>query len=207
MTISPKKFFRGFTIVEIMVALFIFILAIGGINYFIVQNYKNYQYSLEQNLAIEEARNAMGYLVKEIREAKSSDAGDYAIAQATDQSFIFYSDIDQDIAVEKVRYFREGNNFKKGVTEPNGNPLEYNLLNEQLTTITEHLITTSTPIFFYYNGNYPGDTQNNPLTTPADVTEVKLIRIHLIINVDPNRPPPDYLLDTFVQLRNLKDNL
>lgn len=204
---SRSKLRRGLTIMEIMVAVFIFSLAIMAVTYFIMQNYKNYQFSFEQNLATEGARNAVVSIIKEVREAKSADTGAYPIAEATDQSFIFYADIDRDIAVEKVRYFRDQNSFKKGVTNPEGTPLQYDPANEVLTTITNYLITTTTPTFIYYNGNYPGDPEHSPLPTPADVTEVKLVKIHLIINVEPSRPPQDYTIDTFVQPRNLKENL
>jgi prepilin-type N-terminal cleavage/methylation domain-containing protein len=198
---------KGFTLIEAMVALFIFVLVVAAVNNFIIQNYKSYQISVEQSIAIEEGREAIESMVKEIREVKSSDAGHYPIAEANNDSFTFYGDIDRDVAVEKVRYFRDGNIFKKGVIEPTGEPLVYDPLNEQITIISENLISTTTPIFLYYNGDYPGDTVNNPLETPADVTEIKLIQTHIIINVDPDRPPLDYILDTFIQPRNLKDNL
>lgn len=204
---SNQKNKNGFSLMEIMVAIFIFLLAMAAVLTFIVQNYKNYQFALEQNMATEEARNAVKSMVKEIREVKSSDTGNYPLENASDQTFSFYSDIDRDSAVEKVRYFRENNNFKKGVIKPTGNPLVYDLVKEVITVLSNNLITTSTPIFFYYNGDYPGDLVNNPLPTPADVTAVKLVRIHLIININPQNPPPDYILDTFVQPRNLKENL
>lgn len=197
----------GFTFVEAMVGLFIFLLVIAAVYNFIIQNYKGYQFSVEQSIAIEEGREAIESMIKEIREAKSSDAGHYPIAEANDNSFTFYGDIDRDVAVEKVRYFRDENSLKKGTTEPTGESPIYDPLNEEIIVISENLISTSTPIFYYYNGDYPGDIENNPLPTPADVTEVKLIRTHIIINVEPNRPPLDYILDTFIQLRNLKDNL
>jgi len=197
----------GITLIETMVGVFIFTLLAAGVFNFIIQNYQTYKISLEQSLAIEEGRDAMQSMVKEIREAKSSDAGHYPIAEADDNSFTFFGDIDRDIAVEKVRYFRDGNYFKKGVIEPSGNPAIYDDLNEEIEVITEYLITTSTPIFIYYNGDYPFDEINNSLTTPADVTNVKLIQAHLIINVNPEKAPLDYILDTFIQPRNLKDNL
>ena len=44
-------------------------------------------------------------MVKEIREARTSDDGSYPIEKARDKEFIFYSDIDKDGEVERVRYF------------------------------------------------------------------------------------------------------
>ena len=190
-----------------MVAVMIFSLTTAAVSYFIVQNYQNYQLSIEQSIAIEEARDSVKSMVKEIREAKTSDIGNYPLAEANNNSLAFYGDIDRDVVVEKVRYFRDGNALKKGVIEATGQPLVYDPLNEVITTIAQDLLATTTPTFIYYNGDYPDDLINNPLAVPADVTEVKLIRIYLIINVNPLNPPADYILDTFVQPRNLKNNL
>ncbi len=30
------------------------------------------------------------------------------------------------------------------------------------------------------------------------------MKVYLVVNVDPNRPPQDFELESFVQLRNLK---
>jgi len=31
------------------------------------------------------------------------------------------------------------------------------------------------------------------------------VRLYMVINVDPNRPPDDYELEQYVQIRNLKE--
>ena len=60
-------------------------------------------------------------------------------------------------------------------------------------------------MFSYYNKDYPADTENNPVSTPADVSEIRLIKIFLKINIDPNRAPDNIQQETFVELRNLND--
>jgi hypothetical protein len=60
------------------------------------------------------------------------------------------------------------------------------------------------PVFFYYNKNYPGDTVNNPLATPIGVGDVRLIRVHLLVNIDPVHAPNNINIESFADLRNLK---
>jgi prepilin-type N-terminal cleavage/methylation domain-containing protein len=203
--LKTKK--KGVTMIELLISIFIFLLVISAVTFFIVQNLKNYGFTYRQTLSIEEGRETIKTMVKEIRETKPSDDGHYAIAEAATSTFTFYSDIDRDIQVEKVRYFRLNNLFEKGVTKPTGTPLSYNPGDEQTIVLSSYLVPTTTPIFTYYNGNYPSDTINNPLSYPVDLTAIKMVRVRMIINVDPSRPPKDYILDTFVQLRNMKDNL
>ena len=59
------------------------------------------------------------------------------------------------------------------------------------------------PIFYYYNGNYPGDTVNNPLATPTSPGAIRLIRVHLYVNINPIHAPDNINIESFVTLRNL----
>ena len=176
--------------------------------YFFVSYFKKVQdYSLEQSLAITEARNGIETMVKEIREIQIANNGAYPIVTADDNTFIFYSDIDKDNSIERVRYFLDGTQFKKGTIEPRTNPVMYVDADEIVTTITSYVNNTTTPVFTYYNGNWPSDTANNPLTTPANPTMVKYITIQLVINVAPAKAPQDFHLISDVAIRNLKENL
>jgi len=96
---------RGFTFIEMLVAIAVFTIIMGGISGFIVASYRSYGYIWQRALAIEEARRGVQIMVKEIREAKMGEDGSYPIATAKNNEFAFYSDIDKDDEVEKVRYF------------------------------------------------------------------------------------------------------
>jgi hypothetical protein len=122
------------------------------------------------------------------------------IEKAADYEFIFYSNIDNDSAVERVRYFLEGSNFKKGVIKPEGTPLRYPLTKEKIKIISSHVINQP-PIFRYFDGN------NQELPAPSRLKDTKLMKVYLVINVDPNKPPVDFVLESNVQIRNLKTNL
>jgi len=329
---------KGFTLIETLVTIFIFALLMGAISALVVKAYRTYAFSIQKAQAIYEARKGVEVMIKEIREAKVGDDGAYIIEKAEDYEFIFYSDIDQDAEVERVRYFikpagggegsltdqcvsflpggscsvsfsdfftgelesaqvkvsvegdlnssnetvdifadgvklgtlctgsdcgqcvgsfqdlttfdvtnlaidnsiefladassrvgafcdwQEENHsikakfefswklkappemkaiFKKGVTDPTGWPIEYLPENEKIFIISENIMNEyrGEKVFSYYDGD-------NNLLSPEDRME-KTTRMHLklIVNIDPNRPPDDFILESDVQIRNLKTNL
>jgi type II secretory pathway pseudopilin PulG len=317
---------KSFTLIETVVAIFIFALALGAVVGFIVAAYRTHGYAWEQSIAIDEARRGIEIMVKEIREARNGDDGSFPIEKADDKEFIFYSDIDEDGQTERVRYFlgtvnsgtqtkdcvtfldggscsvsfsnflsgtleeaevkvsvegdfgrnneyaeiyADGNylgnvcqtgctdcagtwegtktfdvtsqaqdniadasarvndicdweepnhamkakfefsftetlsgaehEFKKGVIEPTGSPVEYPLDQEKITILSSYVRNTP-PIFRYFDKN------GNEITDlPARLVDTKLIEVYLVVNVDPNRPPQDFELKSSIQLRNLKE--
>ena len=146
--------YKGLSLMEIMVALGIFLLVIVMIWMFIKQSYSVQSFVFGQSTAIAEAQRGVETLVKEAREALPGDTGDYALESADDFEFIFYADYDRDVAVEKVRYFLAGSDFSKGVTEATGNPLEYLVENEEVTVISKYVRNEAVePVFIYYDGS------------------------------------------------------
>jgi prepilin-type N-terminal cleavage/methylation domain-containing protein len=197
---------KGFTLIESLVAISIFVIALAATMGFILGLYKANSYTFQQAQAIEEARNGVQTMVREIREAKAGDDGSYIIEKADDYEFIFYSDIDKDGQTERVRYFIDGTDFKKGVIDPIGSPPRYitnpndNNYSEKIFILSKY-VRNQPPIFRYFDSNL------NELPAPARLKDTKLMRVYLVINVDPNRPPQDFVLEDEVQLRNLKTNL
>ena len=200
-------FKQGFSLLEVIMAIFVFSLIIVALSLFILKSYRANYFIFEQIAAIEEARKGIETMVKEIREAREGEDGSYPIIQAGDSQFIFYSDINKDASVERVRYFLDGTTLKKGVVEPSGDPLQYVLSNEVVTALSAYIRNDAFPVFTYYNGDWPGDTVNNPLPTLTRLTDTKLMHVYLKVNVDPNRPPNDFELESDSQVRNLKTNL
>ena len=196
----------GLSLLEIVVTLGIFSMAIVGVSTFITQSYKANLLANEQAEAIENARTGTDIMVKEIREASPAENGAYPIEVANDQNLIFYSDIDSDELIEKVRYYLDGTNLIKAVTDPSGFPPEY-INPAQETIISRYVQNGTEPLFYYYNADYPIDTVNNPLITPAAVNNIRLVRTYLKINVDISRAPDNFILISNSQIRNLKDNL
>jgi len=327
---SKTKNGAGFTLIETLVAIAIFALALGAVFGSILMLYRSHGYTWEQSQAIEEARRGIEIMVKEIREARSGEDGSYPIVLAGDKEFIFFSDIDNDGKTERVRYFlgtaNSGNqtqkcvtfikggscnvtfsNFlkgyltsaqvrvsvegdlgasneyteifadgvklgnlcqsgctdcastwqgtavfdvtaqasdnsiqfvadatgqvdpscnweevdhslkaqfqfswteeiagaehelRKGVIESTNPPVQYPLTQEKISIISAYVRNTP-PIFEYYNKD--GD-KIEPL--PARLVDTKMMEVFLVVNVNPDKPPQDFELESYVQLRNLKE--
>lgn len=189
----------GFTILEILIAIgILIIISVIGVNFF-VQNFHTYMFSLEMSDAIYQARKGTETAIKELREARDSEFGNYAIEDASAQELIFFSDIDDDQTTERVRYFLDNSDLKKGVIDPTEEA--YPIENEVIRTIAQYIRNGSQDVFIYYDGD------NNQLTVPDQLNQIKLIKIFLKININPDRAPQDFNLESVVQLRNLKENL
>jgi len=322
---------RGFTFIETIVAIFVFTLTMGVVSGFIVMAYRTQSYTWQQSIAIDEARRGIEIMVKEIREARTGDDGSYPIEKAEDKEFIFYSDIDNDGATERVRYFlgtvgsgsqtqecqtsdtggycevsfsnflkgtpisaqvkvsldgdfgqskeyaeifadlvRLGDICKTGCTDCPGTWQGTTIFNLSTSTIADNSITFKADATSYVNIggscpfysmkarfefswtedltgfahefrkgvikpvvgpggqiSYPSDQEKISILTsyvrnvppifeyydqngnkiedyPARLKDTKLMRVYLVVNIDPNRPPYDFELESFVQLRNLK---
>ena len=74
--------------------------------------------------------------------------------------------------------------------------------------VADYVSNGSTPIFSYYNGNYPGDSVNNPLILTERLLETRLVKVAL--SIDPSSGPVGaqaVTIENLAHLRNLKDNL
>lgn len=65
----------------------------------------------------------------------------------------------------------------------------------------------TTPLFIFYNGDWPGDSTNNPLPVGERLLNTRLIKPTVAVNINPANLPGDVVVSTIVHLRNLKDNL
>ncbi len=205
--VAKMKNQSGVTLLELSITIGIFVIIVFAWNNFTIQNLRSSAYGQEQLEAIRQAQKGIDLMAKELRELSTAENGSYGLELAGDQEIIFYSDIDQDVYTERVRYFLENENLKKGIVEPTGNPLTYDFNNEEISVVSEYVRNNTEPIFIYYNSDYPYDITNNPLPAPARLIETKLINVFLRVNIDPLRAPDDFDLYTDIQLRNLKNNL
>jgi prepilin-type N-terminal cleavage/methylation domain-containing protein len=96
---------RGFTIVEMLVAIFIFAVITTALFSIIPTLYRADRYALQQTAAIDEARRGMKTMLRELREASPGQDGSHMIELAMPNELIFYSDIDQDDKTERIRYY------------------------------------------------------------------------------------------------------
>ena len=152
-----------------------------------------------------QGQNVMRSIIPELRKASISSLGAFPIISVATSSISFFSDIDDDPLIEQVRYYKQGTTLVKGVINPAGSPLTYNPASEILTTVaTEIANSTSTPIFEYYDTNYDGTSA--PLSSPINLISVRLIKVTVYIDNNPNKLPVPLIFTSQVTLRNLKDN-
>lgn len=196
---------RAFTIIEVLVVSTLSVFLITGV-YFLQKIIADTQNTTWDNtIKIELGNRIINPVVTEIRNMRGSEDGQYPLELAEAHEIIFYSDYDFDQRIERVRYFLEGTTLKKGIVEPSGNPAVYNLDNEEVRVVSEYISNSSLPIFYYYNGDWPLDSENNPLTFPSDVSEVKMVRINL--QITESSIEDVYEIESFTSIRMLKDNL
>ena len=201
-----KIFKRGITLLEVLISVAILSMMILTASTFqrdVFSLNTNLQSSLNAQL---DARHLVKVMVAELRKTIQSSAGAYPIELASSTAVTFYSDVNNNGSIDRVRYFQSGSTIKKGVVTPTGNPLTYNSNNEVVTTLINSVVSSSSlPIFQYYSSSYTGTT--SPLTFPITISSVRLVKITVIIDSDPNRSPVPMIVTSSVNLRNLKDNL
>lgn len=197
---------RGYTLVELLVVVFIFSLITVSLSRF-TSDIFTLNFFLQGSLNAQiDLRHIVKVMVTDIREAGPSALGAYPIALASTSAMTFYTDADNDGVRDQVRYFISSGSLKRGVTAPSGNPLTYNIANEKLVTLASNIVSSSTlPLFQYYPSSYSGTT--SPLAIPVDVPSIRLVKITVIIDKDPNRSPSTIITSSQVNIRNLKDNL
>jgi hypothetical protein len=147
-------------------------------------------------------------MVSEMRSITPSALGAYPIESVSTSSILFFADIDGDNVADRIRYFLDPatRSLRRGQVLATGQPPSYNLAQETFSTlVTDVLTSTSTPIFDYHIATYTGTS--SPLTYPVNIQLIRLIKITINIEKDPNRGPELITITSLASLRNLKDNL
>lgn len=197
---------KGFTLIEIVVVIGILAVIAISVGAFQTDVFKNNKFSMDSLNTTQDARSIIATMVKELRSASPGSNGSFTIVQAATNTITFFSDVDGDVLKEQIRYYLATTTLKKGVIKPTGNPPTYNSANETFYYLAYNIRNSSTtPVFEYYDSNYMGTS--SPLTQPVTTTQIKLVKINLMIDVDPNKAPVIKNYTSQVSIRNLKDNL
>jgi len=146
-------------------------------------------------------------MVRDIREARMGDDGSWPIVDASDNSFTFYSDVTNDGRSDKVRYFLNGTTLRRGVIQPTAVPVTYPAATETFTDIATSVDTSAGAIFTYYNGDWPADHINNPLTVSDRLLNTRYVNVHIRINTSSNFAAAPFELTSGVTIRSMKTNL
>jgi type II secretory pathway pseudopilin PulG len=201
--LAPRQ--MGMTLLETIIVVTISTLLMLAITSAVQYFYQINGYQIAQSSEVTQVRQALKRWLRDVREMTFAADGTYPLALAQNHEIGFYADIDNDPEVEYVRYRITGTNeLIREEFSPTGYPPSYNLVAapERTFLISEyvHNVTQAIETFRYYDG--AGVLIINP---NAQITDVRYIEINLIVNVDPGRSPGEFLLQSGVGPRNLRD--
>jgi hypothetical protein len=202
-----KTLKSGFTIIEVSVA-GVLIVALGfGILSLNKVIQDSQLFGITNFTNVDQANFSLTQMTRELRTMRSGQNGAYAFVSGNDNDISFYTDYDYDGVSELVRYYLQDGTFYKSVIEPVGFPATYPQASAVVKPLSENVENTGTPVFLYFNEDWPQDSTNNPLPTPVSIADVRLVRLSLTINSNDNVGTGGYTLNTNVSFRILKDNL
>ena len=189
---------RGFTIVEMLVVVAL-LTVIGGAILSIqvafgesqISTWKSYQNTTEVNDIVRE-------FIKEARSMRIGEDGSYPLSNALDNEIIFYSDFDG--KAERVRYTRTETLLEKGVIEPQETTPIYPPENENTVILSIFVRNEVTSIFSYWSA----DDIDNPLPAAERISDTRLVKIYLKINIKEDDPSGDNLIESGTNIRMLK---
>lgn len=195
---------RGFTLMEVVVVISISTILMLVITFSIVSVYRNNAYALAQAGEIDSARRGLQTWTQDAREMDFGANGAYAIQFAGPDYFIFYADIDPDAITELIEYQLVGTTLFRRVHKASGYPATYSTSTPSIFRLSEYVQNTieGVPTFRYY-GNDGLEIQN----PNSQITDIRYIKMQLIVNIDPVRAPGEFMLEGSATPRNLKDNL
>jgi hypothetical protein len=74
-----------------------------------------------------------------------------------------------------------------------------------VTTAVNHVIASSSvPLFEYFGANYTGS--GDPLGMPVDLTSIRLVKVTLQADINPEKAPIPVFFSETINLRNLRSN-
>lgn len=195
-----KKKNRGISLIESVVAISIFALVIFSITYLLVSFYRYNAHGFQQTAAIDSAGRGIEPTINDIREMDFSDDGAYPIISASTSTFSFYSDIDADSGIEKVRLFLEGTTLKKGVTKSAGDPPIYTGQPETIFILSRDVrnITLGNDVFLYFDEN------GAAVSDLTKIFDIAFVKMNVTVNVNPALSPNDFTLRASTAFRNIK---
>lgn len=194
---------RGITLLEVVVSVGIFALIVGAVVSIFLTGFRSKDIIYEQLLTQSQGRKLVQDFTDEIRGATYSAAGAYPIVEAGSEQIIFYTN-QNSTTTRRVRYFLSGPNLMKGAIEPSGNPPSYNGASEIVEILVESVSKVGPDIFYYYDQNYSGSEA--PLSSPVNVSAVRVVEINFQMERDPHLAPNALLMQGKGEIRNLKSN-
>jgi type II secretory pathway pseudopilin PulG len=204
------KILKGMSLVEMIVAMGIFIIGTTAFALIFVRSVKNNASIAEERENSFAASQGINLITEELRRARRGDEGSYLVKSADKNDLIVYVDVDHDKVTERVHYFLDINSkkIKKGITEPTGsNPISYPSGDEIIVDIMNNVTNNeSNPIFYYYGRNFPISV--DPIASPVAsdfLQDIRLIKVVVSVDFNPNKNPNNISLESIIELRNINN--
>jgi len=195
---------KGFTILEIIIAVSVFSVLMFVAAALLITILQNPQLQISALNSIDQARLVASNFTNEIRAAAY---GTYPLVEAADSEIIFYSPIGAVAgSVNRIRYYSSGGILYKGVIAPVDGV--YNPASEVVAGVLSGLSNGAVPLFYYYNGDYDGAPDGQPLSAPVNINDVRFVEINLIVqNQEVQSGTSTFSLKAGAAIRILKSNL
>lgn len=192
--------------VETLIALGIFVVIVVAMGAFQANVFTNQRIASGSFQTAQDAQIILKKLIVELRSALAGANGAYPIVSASTSSLAFYADPGNDGTAERIIYSLVGTTLYRAVLQPTGNPPTYNSANQSTSTMMVNVRnSSSTPVFQYFDQNYTGTS--SPLALPVTLSSVRLIKVSLTLDTNPQYSPAPRTYTTQISLRNLKTNL
>ena len=186
------------TFIEVVVWISISSLILLALTEAILYFYRSNRYAIEQATAVTFAQRGVDKMVRHMREAAYSSEGAFPIVSIAANDFVFYADTNSDPLIEKVHLYGEGQFLKEGITEPSGDPPTYSGP-ETISTVAEYArnLDQGIPLFRYFDKN------GVEITNYSQWANTRFVNVSVVVNVDPNKLPNQFVLNSSAALRNL----
>ena len=194
----------GMTLIELLIAIGIYTVLMLAVTSSITTFYQYNAYALEQSNEVDNARRGVTQWNRDVKEMTTGEDGTWPMAIMDEHRLGYYSDTDRDDSVEYVEYILASTTLRKFTYNPIGSPATYNLTTpDSVEILSEYVqnINQATSSFYYFDNN------GNQLSSTSPVIDVRYLQMQIIVNIDPDRNPGEFMLRSSLAPRNLKDNL
>lgn len=196
---------KGMTLIELLIAMFILVIIISAFSSLITISLSKTSQQFTAISNIDQARMVEARFVNELRNATTANDGSYCITKAADQEIIFYTPVGSTTIKNRIRYFIDNNILYKGTITPSGSPLSYNSASEKIIAVQSNLANNTTPLFYYYNGDYNGE--GSPLSQPVNINQIRFVKINLIVYSKTQNDIATFNVSSGTAVRSIKSNL
>lgn len=191
---------QGMSLVEMIITIALFSIVSFAVASSIHSFYRQNAYVFAQAYQLQNARVGVDALTRDVREMIYADDGAFPLVIMQPHHIGFYSDIDRDESVEYVEYeIVNDTDLVKRVYNAVGTPPVYDLTTPDQESFVSQYVQNyldGTVTFEYFDNTHTAISN-------ATLTDVRYVKMQLVINIDPVRDPGQYMLKTSAYLRNI----